>query len=79
MSTHILQARTLLHPTRQILMCRVEMLKDSPENYPKQCKKKPTNTGAKVTHKKAPSAISLSPGPPPILKYPGMVSRSVLF
>ena len=53
--------------------------KAPPENCPECCKKKPTNTGVTVAQKKAPSAISLSLGSPPILTYLGMVLRSTLF
>jgi hypothetical protein len=41
-------------------------------------RKKLTKTGAKIAYEKASSAISLSPGSPPILKPPRVVVRSLL-
>ena len=57
----------------------IRIAKATSENCPKPCRKKLTNTSAKVAYKKAPSAISLSPGSQPILKYLVIVMRSVLF
>jgi hypothetical protein len=62
-----------------MLSCLMELAQNHSENCPEFCRKKPTQAGTKVAHEKAAATISRSPGSPPILKYPGMVWRSVLF